>query len=434
MQRKFFGWWITLAAFFSFGLSVGIPYYNIGFFYDYFQRDFGWSRSDITLGFPLAAALTIWFGPMVIHRFSPRKLILVGTVLTIIAFFGFSHMNGALPVYYGFWVIYTIGYILSGPIPHQLIVSQWFRRNRGKAMGIVYVGVGLMGSVGSFLVKPLTERFGYQTALMILAGLILLAWPLVVFVMKDRPSDIGQNPDGDPQPPAESKIQSLTFRQMLNSGSFWLLLIGSFCSIGGIGAVNFHMKFVFLDHGFEKGPMVDKAWSIASVCILLSSIGGRLLIGGLADRFSKKWVMTATYFLVTATIPILLIVRPANQMYIYVFAILFGFGMGADYMLIPLMAAEQFGVNSLARAMAIILPVNTIGQTWFPYFVSVLRDHAGTYTVAMSAVLAVSLAGAFAIMILPRHREVAGTISLPGVPELTSAPSGSPRPGELPRR
>ncbi len=52
------------------------------------------------------------------------------------------------------------------------------------------------------------------------------------------------------------------------------------------------------------------------------------------------------------------------------FAILFGFGMGADYMLIPLMAADQFGVNTLARAMAIILPANTIGQTWFPYLVS----------------------------------------------------------------
>ena len=123
---------------------------------------------------------------------------------------------------------------------------------------------------------------------------------------------------------------------------------------------------------------MDGAWRTASVLILWSSIGGRLLIGGLADRFSKKWVMTATYFLVAGTIPILLMVRPSNEMYLYAFAILFGFGMGADYMLIPLMAAEQFGVNSLARAMAVILPVNTIGQTWFPYFVSVLRDAPAT--------------------------------------------------------
>ena len=60
-------------------------------------------------------------------------------------------------------------------------------------------------------------------------------------------------------------------------------------------------------------------------------------------------------------------------------------------MLIPLMAADTFGVNSLARAMAIILPVNTIGQTWFPYFVSILREHFGTYTIALGTVLAVAI-------------------------------------------
>ena len=165
------------------------------------------------------------------------------------------------------------------------------------------------------------------------------------------------------------------------------------------------MKFVFLDAGFQKGPMVDSAWRTASILILWSSIGGRLLIGGLADRFSKKWVMTSTYFLVAGTIPILLMVRPSSETFLYTFAILFGFGMGADYMLIPLMAAEQFGVNSLARAMAVILPVNTIGQTWFPYFVSLLRDKFGNYTIAMGTVLAVALIGALSIAILPRHRE-----------------------------
>ena len=408
-MRKFFGWWVTIASFFTFGLAVGVPYYNIGFFYDYFQREFGWTRSEITLGFPLAALITLWVGPLVIHRFSPRKLILIGTALTAVALLGFGKMGNVLAVYYAFWVLYTIGYIFSGPIPHQLIVSQWFRRNRGKAMGLLYVGVGLMGSLGSFLVKPLTENFGFHTTLMILAGLVLLSWPVVLFVVKDKPSDIGQFPDGDSGPPAEAAIQSRTFRELLSSYPFWLLLIGSFCSIGSIGAINFHMKFVFLDEGYQKGAGVDSAWRLASILILWSSIGGRLLIGGLADRFSKKVVMTVTYFLVAGTIPLLLLVRPDNEMFLYAFAVMFGFGMGADYMLIPLMAADQFGVNSLARAMAVILPVNTIGQTWFPYFVSVLREHFGSYSWAMGSVLAVALTGALSIALLPRQSKAVGT-------------------------
>jgi hypothetical protein len=73
-----------------------VPYYNILFFYDYFQRAHGWSRAEITLGFPLAALLTLWTGPLLIHRVSPRKLILAGSALIAIAFAGFAGMGSSL--------------------------------------------------------------------------------------------------------------------------------------------------------------------------------------------------------------------------------------------------------------------------------------------------------------------------------------------------
>src|ERR1700756_2638839 len=95
-------------AFITFGLAVGIPYYNQSFFYDYFQRTFHWQLRQITLGFPLAALLTVWVGPFVVPLFSPRKLILVGTGLTAVAFFGFSAMNGSLALYYLLYFIYTL--------------------------------------------------------------------------------------------------------------------------------------------------------------------------------------------------------------------------------------------------------------------------------------------------------------------------------------
>jgi len=406
VRRAFYGWWVTAAAFFTFGIAVGLPYYNMPFFYDYYQRDFHWTKQQITFGFPLAALLTLWIGPIVVPRFSPRKLILAGTALTSAAFIGFGTMRGALGVYYALWFVYTAGYILSGPIPHQLVISHWFLRNRGKAMGIVYVGIGVVGSLGSYLVKPLTESFNFHITLLVIGALMFLVWPIAILVIRDRAADKGLYADGASAPPPEIHAEPHTFAYLLRHYSFWLLLIGSFCSIGAIGAVNFHMKFIFLDQGFtDRTPsgvaLLNSAWRVASITILVSSIGGRLAIGGLADRFSKKWVMTATYFLVAATIPILLTVSPSHSP--VTFALLFGLGMGADYMLIPLMAAEQFGVNTLARAMAIILPVNTIAQTWFPYFVSVLREHSGNYSSAMAVVFVVSLVGALAILALPRR-------------------------------
>jgi MFS family permease len=402
MKKTFYGWWMTAAAFITFGLAVGFPYYNLTFFYDYFQKEYGWSRADITLGFPLAAVVTLWVGPLIVPRFSPRRLILVGTGLTFLAMTGFGKMNGTLLVYYAIWILYTVGYFLSGPIPHQLIISHWFRKNRGKAMGVLYVGVGLIGSLGSFLVKPLTENYGFQNALVIMGCALFLTWPLALFVLRDKPSDVGQFADGGTEAPAEAHVQPHSFKHLLSSYSFWLLLVGSVCSISSIGAVNFHMKFAFTDQGFINQADLNTVWRSASILILWSSIAGRLLIGGFSDAFSKKWVMTASYFVTAASIPLLLAVEPPGTP--WAFSLLFGLAMGADYMLIPLMAAEQFGVNSLSRAMAVILPANTIGQTWFPYFISILRDnYYPHYKTPMMVVFGLAMLGAVAILMLPRQ-------------------------------
>ncbi|MBI3208576.1 MAG: MFS transporter [Candidatus Solibacter usitatus] len=412
MDKKFHGWWVVAAAFLTFGMSTGLPYYNMPFFYDYYEKSFGWNRADLTLGFPLAALLTLWVGPILVHRFSPRKILMFGTAMTFLALFGFSRMEGSLNMYYLFWFIYTVGYIFSGPIPHQIMISNWFRRKRGSAMGIAYVGVGLLGPIGSYVVKEVAARYDWRTAMFSLGVMVLFAWPLAIFVLRDRPSDIGQNPDGDEVASAESKIQPRAFGELLVRPAFWLLLVGSMCSIGAIGSINQHMKLVFKDQGFTDQATLNSTWQMANTIILFSSIAGRLFMGWMADRFSKKYVMAATYFLVAGTIPLLLLVKPGQDMDLWLFAMLFGFGMGADYMLIPLMAAEQFGVNTVARAMAIILPTDTIGQTWFPWIVSKLRIAYGDYGTALTAVFVMAVLGAIAVSLLPKQGQKDETLHL----------------------
>jgi MFS family permease len=400
---KFYGWVVVVTAFFTFGLAVGIPYYNMPFFYDYFQKSFHWSLKEITFGFPVAALLTIWVGPLLVPRFSPRKLIIAGTGFTALAFWGFGTMRGALLLYFAFYFVYTVGYLFSGPIPHQILVSHWFRAKRGLAMGSIYVGVGLFGGLGAFLVRGLTDHYGFQTALKVLGGLMFLAWPLAFFFLKDKPAEIGQFPDGADHPPADGHLQPFSFSHLLHNRSFWLLLAGSVCSIGAIGSINLHMKFVFRDAGFTDQKVLNTTWATASSLILWSSIAGRLAIGHLADLFSKKRVMTATYFMVVVTILLLLAVSPTRPASLYIFAVAFGFSMGADYMLIPLMAAEQFGINTLARAMAVILPANTLGQTWLPYLVSALREYFGSYQIPMLVIFSIAVIGAIAIALLPKN-------------------------------
>lgn len=405
-QKNFYGPWIIAACFVTFGLSTGLPYYNIAFFFDYFRDDHNWTIELITMGAPIAVLLTIWAGPVIVPRTSPRKLILIGTGLTFLAFQWFAVLDGSKLGYFAAWCLYMVGYVLAGPIPHQIIISNWYKEKRGSAMGITYVGVAIVGSIGAKLSPWLAEQMPYTEALRIVGFLLLIAWPLALFIIKDKPSDMGQLPDGKENLSESAETVSAkpgkSFSTLMSKRSFWLLLVGSAASIGSIAAVNFHMKFVFEEQGFTDQAARNAIWSTASFWILWSSIGGRLLAGYLSDRLPRKYVMLATYAIVAAAIPVLLLVRPDNLGFVYLFALVFGFAMGADYMLIPLMAADQFGLSSLPRAMSAILPSDTILQFWLPRFVSTLRTAWGGYSSALWAVFGVALAGAVAIGFLPR--------------------------------
>lgn len=415
MKKPFYGWWIVAACFMTFGISTGFPYYNIAFFFDYFRDQHSWPISFVTLGAPVAVLLTIWAGPAIVPKYSPRKLIIIGTGLTFLAFQWMARPSLAQWEYYGAWCLYMVGYFLSGPIPHQIIISNWFKEKRGRAMGITYVGVAIVGSIGNKLGPAMAKQMHYTEALHYLGFLLLLAWPIALFMLKDKPSDIGQFPDGKDHPPVEpvpagamaaAPAQSKTFSELTKAASFWLLLIGSAASIGSIAAVNFHMKFVFEYQGFKDQAARNEIWSTASFWVLWASIAGRLLAGWLADKYPRKYVMLVTYVVVAVAIPSLFLVRPETPHYVYLFSLVFGFAMGADYMLIPLMAADQFGLASLARAMSAILPTDTIAQFWFPNLIARLRDAiGGDYTQAMLAVFGTAFIGAIAIGLLPRNRE-----------------------------
>lgn len=434
-RKPFFGPWIIASCFVTFGLSTGFPYYNIAFFFDYFRDGHAWTQVLVTTGAPIAVLLTIWIGPVIVPKVSPRKLILVGTFLTFLSFQWFGRLGGSEYEYYAAWCLYMMGYFLSGPIPHQIIISNWYERRRGMAMGITYVGVAVVGALCnrltpfltsgarsrdeapewlSFLFSSLTSNTGsYTDALQLLSFLMVIVWPLAFFVIRDRPDDKGQLPDGSAgeeveqaptaRPQAAAKARVKSFRELSVRPAFWLLLMGSAASIGSIAAVNFLMKFVYEEQGFTEQAARDQVWADASFTYLMSSILGRLMAGWLADRLPRKYVMLATYAIVALAIPLLFLVTPEQPGMVYVFAIVFGFAMGADYMLIPLMAADQFGLATLGKSMSAILPSDTIMQFWTPRIVADLATRLAGYAQALWAVFGLAALGAVAIALLPRH-------------------------------
>src|SRR5205085_7468651 len=106
------------------------------------------------------------------------------------------------------------------------------------------------------------------------------------------------------------------------------------------------------------------------------------------------------YLLVAGSIPLLLLATTRST--ITLFALTFGIGLGGEYMMIPLMAAELFGVRVLGRALGVVLTADGVAEAVAPVLVGRLRDVSGSYATGFVAVIAFALAGAVAISFLPR--------------------------------
>ena len=134
--------------------------------------------------------------------------------------------------------------------------------------------------------------------------------------------------------------------------------------------------------------------------VLGFSIAGRLLMGWLADRFAKKYVMLLIYFLVAAAIPLLFMTRWRGAL--YAFALAFGIGLGGDYLIVPLVTAEIFGMRRLGLLLGVILTANGVAEAASPWLVGRLRDATGSYTAGFLSLAGVGLLGAAAAAALPK--------------------------------
>lgn len=387
--------WVALTSFLNLYALVGIAFYGPPYFYDFMVREFGWTREQVTSGntygktlvLPLFGFLAGW----IIDRFGLKRLMVAGILFGALSMIGLGRAD-TLPLFYTCFIFNALGYVCAGPLPNQVLLSRWFQESRGRAMGFAYLGIGLGGAITVKMAAWLTGRFGWQTALLWLGLLmIVVAIPLTWWV-DDKSDEFESRTASDAGGPA------LPLGDILRSPSFYLLAIGSLCSIGAVGATNQHLKlYLTRDNGFGQ----DAAANVIALVLLTSNIG-RILMGWLADRFPKKYVMLLIYLLVACGIPILFFIGQPGAMYL--FAIVFGIGMGGDYMIIPLMAAELFGVRVMGRVMGLIIVADGLAEAWVPKLVGRLRDQNVNYSKGFALMIALALLGAVAISMLPRKR------------------------------
>jgi len=370
---------------------IGIMFYGLPFFFDFWVKDFGWSRATVTSGMAFAKVIVGplfgFFAGWVIDRFGPRRLMLSGIVMGGIALIGLSVMT-SLWQFYLFYLFNAMGYMFGGPLPNQVLISRWFDKSRGRAMGIAYLGVGFGGMLVPQIARWLNFKFGWHEALMILGVLmVVIAFPMA-WITKETPEGFVQQTKED-----DSKVH---FKSVLKGWPFYLLVIGSMCSIGAVAGTSQNLKLFFsIDLKYSQ----EQAANVLSI-VLASSIIGRLLMGWLADRIQKKYVMILIYGLVGVSIPLLYLASTPGV--IYVFAFFFGMALGGDYMIIPLMAAELFGIKVMGRVMGLVITADGFGEAFGPMLAAWLRDRSGSYANGFAALIILAVIGTIAVAMLPR--------------------------------
>ncbi len=385
--------YIVATAFLSLFALVGLAYYGLPFFYDFMVKEYGWSRATVTsgnaLGKLIVGPLFGFFAGWMIDKYGPRRLMLAGVLMMGTALVGLS-MSDTLSSFYLFYIFNALGYVSGGPLPCQVLISRWFDKNRGKAMGIAYLGIGTGGALVPLIASNLEKNYGWHNSLAALGILVvIIAFPMVFFI-KGSKVKVTE--------PGKREI-AVPIKKILTNPYFYLLALGSMCSIGAVGGIGQHLKLYLRDLDYTQ----QEAAHVMSF-MLFSSLAGRVIMGWLADLIRRKYVMILIYMIVALAIPLLLM--PDFPGRVYIFACIFGIGLGGDYMIIPLMAGDLFGVRALGRTMGIILVADGIAESMFPMLVGKVYDLTSSYTIGFIILICVALTGAILVSFLPKAMKV----------------------------
>ncbi len=414
-QNKFFYGWVivaiaTLALLIGNGLSIG----GIPVFYKFVQTDLVKSgavaQDKIQSVYGLAPALTFLFagifapvGGFLINRLKARTMMLIGCVILGVGLIIYSQATSAPMVYVSHSLMgMSLGFV--GVLVNTVLISNWFLKKRGSALGIVLTGTSFGGVTIPLISTPLIQNFGWRTA-MILVSLIIwvILLPAIIFFVKNRPSDIGELPDGENTKPSlendakpkENLYESgMTLWEALRTPIFWVFSLCAALIFYAIFVVSQQLNLYL--QGDRIGFTPEQASFVQSM-LFAFSIGGKFLFGWLSDRFPPNRVMllsASTMFLATLTFLFF------NSSTVYFFAIFFGLNYGGTFVLLQLLVAEYFGLKEYGKILGVITIIETIGGAAGTIITGRIADaNGGDFTQAFYGIIIVS-AIALALVVL----------------------------------
>ena len=390
--RFYYGWVIVGLCFFNLVVAFGL-WYSFSVFYLALMKDFGWSRGSAASIFSVFVFCNALTGPLagrLLDRFGPRLVIPAGAVLlsAALVLVSFTQSLWFFRISYG--VMAGVGVSLMGFTTNSALLSRWFERRRGAAVGIAFAGIG----IGMMALTPLAERwiaaFGWRGAYLCLAGLVAgVIIPLNLFLARANPASMGLEMEGGTQGNGKKRkqirweVQVLdpawaakpwTLAAAVRTRPFWLLMLAYCCSSFCYQSTLMHAASAMVDSG-----LTVQAAAVYLGLVGVFSSGGKALFGALSDRLGRELTTLLTVCICSLGMLALIFISPQLAMLALAFAFLFGVGYGGATPIYPAAAADLFMGGSFGLIFAVIFLGTGVGGAVGPYVSGLLRDATGSY-------------------------------------------------------
>lgn len=408
-KRIFFGWWILLSATLT-TICCGAIIYGFPVYYEALIKQFHWSRAAITFGFFLvigtSSASALVYGHA-IDRYGARKVLIVGTVICSLAYIGLSFIHG-LPSYYVFCILVGMGWAGMAYVPNSTLVSRWFVRRRGTALGIVTAVGALGGAIAPILITFLTLNIGWRGSY-ILIGTACLLIPLVplTMVVRDTPQSINLQPDGagGPSQPVSTASKRLDanvgFLAAISNPHALAIFGGLLCAGFFIGATTQHLILYLREQGFS--PYL--APTILSLQMVFSLVG-RLGFGLTSDKVSIRFASTIFFLFMAVSSLLIFFVKIPGV--VYLFVLCHGLGHGGITAFTPVVLSTLFPERYMGKNLAIGFTIYTVGVASGAPLNGHMYDVSGNYFYAFVLNVVIAMTGTILTLLfgIPRTKVV----------------------------
>lgn len=378
--RSNYRWLIVIVC--LLGISTGPAAFclaSIGLFTEPLSQAYGWNRTEISLAISvmmLSTAVSLPFIGRLVDRYGVKRVLAPSVVILGLCFC-------AVPMVQSYWqfiLVYTaIGTLAVGSnsVPYMRILSTWFDRSRGLAIGLAGSGTGLGFAYVPIVTERLIANFGWQGGYIGLGMiLLLLTLPMVLIILKESPEEMGMSADGealDAEKAEEAPPQTGdTLSEAWRKRDFWCLA-AIFMSLAFVlyGLIP-HLVPMLMDNGISA----TAAASLASV-FGASAFGGRLLIGCLVDRYDARLI--AFVFFSLSAVGLALFIMPIPFWASWIAAILLGGSLGAEVDMLAYLTSRYFGLKSFAELFSVLFAAVMVAMGLGPLAFGAVFDATGSY-------------------------------------------------------